>query len=70
MMLYLLTRRDLAGGSAAAGGASVLLLTGAILSSAFMALVTLMAAPAWAQTALDAPPEQILIVGRRPGPEL
>jgi iron complex transport system permease protein len=40
MMLYLLARRDLAGG--AAGGASVLLLTGVILSSACMALVTLM----------------------------
>jgi iron complex transport system permease protein len=42
MMLYLLARRDLAGGSAAAGGASLLLLTGVILSSACMAMVTLM----------------------------
>jgi iron complex transport system permease protein len=42
MMLYLLARRDLAGGSAAGGGASLLLLTGVILSSACMALVTLM----------------------------
>jgi iron complex transport system permease protein len=42
MMLYLLARRDLAGGSAAAGGASVLLLTGVILSSACMAMVTLL----------------------------
>ena len=42
MMLYLLARRDLAGGSAAAAGTSVLLLTGVILSSACMALVTLM----------------------------
>jgi iron complex transport system permease protein len=42
MMLYLLARRDLAGGAAAAGGTSVLLLTGVILSSACMALVTLM----------------------------
>jgi iron complex transport system permease protein len=42
MMLYLLARRDLASGSAAAGGASLLLLTGVILSSACMAMVTLM----------------------------
>lgn len=42
MMLYLLARRDLAGGSAAAGGASLLLLTGVILSSACMAMVTLL----------------------------
>ena len=42
MMLYWLARRDLAGGAAAGGGASVLLLTGVILSSACMALVTLM----------------------------
>jgi iron complex transport system permease protein len=42
MMLYWLARRDLAGGSAAGGGASLLLLTGVILSSACMALVTLM----------------------------
>ena len=41
MMLYVLARHDIAGG-AAAGGASVLLLTGVILSSACMALVTLM----------------------------
>jgi iron complex transport system permease protein len=42
MMLYWLARRDLAGGSAAGGGTSLLLLTGVILSSACMALVTLM----------------------------
>jgi iron complex transport system permease protein len=42
MMLYLLARRDLAGGSAAGGGASLLLLTGVILSSACMAMVTLL----------------------------
>jgi iron complex transport system permease protein len=42
MMLYLLARRDLRGGTAAEGGTSLLLLTGAILSSACMALVTLM----------------------------
>jgi iron complex transport system permease protein len=42
MMLYLLARRDLAGGAAAAGGASLLLLTGVILSSACMAMVTLL----------------------------
>ena len=42
MMLYLLARRDLAGGVAAAGGASLLLLTGVILSSACMAMVTLL----------------------------
>jgi iron complex transport system permease protein len=42
MMLYVLARRDLGGGSAEGGGASVLLLTGVILSSACMALVTLM----------------------------
>ncbi len=42
MMLYLLARRDLRNGSAAEGGSSVLLLTGVILSSACMALVTLM----------------------------
>jgi iron complex transport system permease protein len=39
MMLYLLARRDLRGGG---GSASVLLLTGAILSSLCIALVTLM----------------------------
>lgn len=42
MLLYLLARRDLRGGLAAEGGASMLLLTGVILSSACMALVTLM----------------------------
>jgi iron complex transport system permease protein len=40
MMLYLFARRDLRGGSE--GGASLLLLTGVILSSACMAIVTLM----------------------------
>ncbi len=42
VLLYLLARRDLRGGSAAEGGSSLLLLTGVILSSACMALVTLM----------------------------
>jgi iron complex transport system permease protein len=42
MMLYLLARRDLRGGTAAEGGASTLLLTGTILLSACMGLVTLM----------------------------
>lgn len=42
MLLYLLARRDLRGGVAAEGGAALLLLTGVILSSACMALVTLM----------------------------
>jgi len=42
MLLYWLARRDLRGGAAAEGGASLLLLTGAVLSSACMALVTLM----------------------------
>jgi iron complex transport system permease protein len=42
MLLYLLARRDLRGGLAAEGGASMLLLSGVILSSACMALVTLM----------------------------
>ena len=42
MMLYLFARRDLRGGTAAEGGTSVLLLTGVILSSACMAMVTLM----------------------------
>ena len=42
MLLYLLARRDLRGGTAAEGGASLLLLTGVILSSACMAVVTLM----------------------------
>ena len=40
--LYLLARRGLRNGAPAEGGASVLLLTGVILSSACMALVTLM----------------------------
>jgi iron complex transport system permease protein len=42
MLLYLLARRDLRGGLALEGGTSMLLLTGVILSSACMALVTLM----------------------------
>jgi iron complex transport system permease protein len=42
MLLYLLARRDLRGGLAAEGGTSMLLLSGVILSSACMALVTLM----------------------------
>ncbi len=42
MLLYLLARRDMRGGLAAEGGTSMLLLTGVILSSACMALVTLM----------------------------
>lgn len=42
MLLYFLARRDLRGGLAAEGGASLLLLTGVILSSGCMALVTLM----------------------------
>lgn len=42
MLLYLLARRDLRGGLAAEGGAPLLLLTGVILSSGCMALVTLM----------------------------
>ncbi|WP_020656614.1 FecCD family ABC transporter permease [Massilia niastensis] len=42
MLLYLLARRDLRSGLAAEGGASMLLLTGVILSSLCMALVTLM----------------------------
>ncbi|KQQ42420.1 ABC transporter permease [Duganella sp. Leaf126] len=41
LLLYLLARRDL-GDGAAAGGVATLLLTGVILSSACMALVTLM----------------------------
>lgn len=41
-MLYLLARRDLRGGGAAEGGASLLLLTGVILSTSCMALVSLM----------------------------
>ncbi len=42
MLLYLFARRDMRGGMAAEGGASMLLLTGVILSSACMALITLM----------------------------
>ncbi|RJG14770.1 FecCD family ABC transporter permease [Massilia cavernae] len=42
MMLFLFAQRDLRGGTAAEGGASLLLLTGVILSSACMAIVTLM----------------------------
>ncbi|MEV4781651.1 FecCD family ABC transporter permease [Burkholderia sp. LMU1-1-1.1] len=42
MTLYMLARRDLRGGAAAEGGTALLLLTGVILSSACMALVTLM----------------------------
>lgn len=41
-LLYLFARRGLRSGAPAEGGASVLLLTGVILSSACMALVTLM----------------------------
>jgi iron complex transport system permease protein len=41
MLLYLFARRDLRGGVAAEGGTAMLLLTGVILSSACMALVTL-----------------------------
>ena len=41
-ILYLLARRDLRGGTAAEGGSSMLLLTGVILSSACMAMVSLM----------------------------
>ncbi len=41
-MLYVFARRGLRSGAQAEGGSSVLLLTGAILSSACMALVTLM----------------------------
>ena len=42
MLLYLFARRDMRGGVAAEGGASTLLLTGVILSSSCIALVTLM----------------------------
>ncbi|MEN3275930.1 MAG: iron complex transport system permease protein [Massilia sp.] len=42
MLLYLLARRDLRGGAMAEGGTSMLLLTGVILSSLCMAMVTLM----------------------------
>jgi iron complex transport system permease protein len=41
-VLYLLARRDLRGGTAAEGGSALLLLTGVILASACMAMVTLM----------------------------
>lgn len=36
----------------------------------FTLCLSLLATPAWAQTAADTPPEQILIVGQRPGPGL
>ncbi len=42
MLLYLFARRDMRGGAATEGGTSMLLLTGVILSSSCMALVTLM----------------------------
>lgn len=42
LVLYLLARRDMRSGTAAEGGTSMLLLTGTILASASMALVTLM----------------------------
>ena len=42
LLLYVLARRDMRGGAAAEGGTSMLLLTGVIMSSASMALVTLM----------------------------
>ncbi|MGV7211606.1 FecCD family ABC transporter permease [Oxalobacteraceae bacterium A2-2] len=42
MMLYLLARRDLRGGTAAEGGTAQLLLTGVVLSTGCMALITLM----------------------------
>jgi iron complex transport system permease protein len=42
LVLYLLARRDMRGGTAADGGTSMLLLTGTILLSACMAVVTLM----------------------------
>jgi iron complex transport system permease protein len=42
LMLYLFAQRDLRGGSATEGGSSVLLLTGVILASGCMAIVTLM----------------------------
>jgi iron complex transport system permease protein len=42
MLLYLLARRDLRSGAAAEGGASLLLLTGVIVSSLCMAVITLM----------------------------
>jgi iron complex transport system permease protein len=42
LLLYLLARRDMRSGVAAEGGTSMLLLTGVVMSSASMALVTLM----------------------------
>jgi iron complex transport system permease protein len=42
MLLYLLARRDLHSGTAAEGGSSLLLLTGVIVSSLCMAVITLM----------------------------
>jgi iron complex transport system permease protein len=42
LLLYALARRDMRGGAAAEGGTSMLLLTGVIMQSASMALVTLM----------------------------
>jgi iron complex transport system permease protein len=42
LLLYVLARRDMRGGAAAEGGTSMLLLTGVIMASASMALVTLM----------------------------
>ena len=42
LLLYLLARRDLRAGTAAEGGTAMLLLTGVILSSGCIALVTLM----------------------------
>ena len=42
MLLYVLARRDLRSGTAAEGGSSLLLLTGVIVSSLCMALITLM----------------------------
>lgn len=42
MLLYFLARRDLRGGTAAEGGTAMLLLTGVVLSSGCIALVTLM----------------------------
>lgn len=44
LLLYLLARRDLKAGAAQEGGSALLLLTGVILSSGCMALVTLMLA--------------------------
>ncbi|MBA5608770.1 iron ABC transporter permease [Duganella sp. FT3S] len=42
LLLYILARRDLRGGTAAEGGTALLLLTGVILASVCMAIVTLM----------------------------